>query len=154
MLMPEGFSVSQSDSWLSTQLGGSSDPGEADDRLFVERVRLGGQLLLAGIAIVFVGELVVHRGERPMISVAQALNFVTVAIALRFLRDPARRGLNLALAFVAYAATVVAVGVVGIASADATSPIVLLVRLPVVTATLLPWHPGSPRHSGAVVTAN
>src|SRR5262249_22769276 len=149
----EAVSVSRSDWWLSTQLGGSSDPGEADDRLFVERARLGGRLVLAGIAIVFVGELVVHRGERPMISVAQALNFVTVAIALRFLHDPARRGLNLVLAFVAYAVTVVAVGAVGIVSQDATSPIILLVGLSVVTATLLPWDPGWQLLSGALVTA-
>src|SRR5262249_43163003 len=104
MLTPGGFSVSRSDSWLSTQLGGSSDPAEADDRLLVERARLGGRLVLAGIAIVFVGELVVHRGARPLISVAQALNFITVAIALRFLRDPARRGRNLSPAVAASSA--------------------------------------------------
>src|SRR5262249_57668236 len=115
-----------SDSWLSTQLGGSSDPDEADDRLLVERARLGGRLVLAGIAIVFVGELVVHHGARPLISVAQALNFITVAIALRFLRDPARRGLNLALAFVAYAVTVVAVGGVRLGPAAPAPPLLPL----------------------------
>ena len=145
--------MSRSDSRPSTQLGGSSDPGEADDRLFVERARLGARLVLAGIAIVFVGELVAHRGERPLISVVQALNFVTVAIALRFLHDPVRRDLNLALAFVAYAVTVVAVGAVGIISEDATSPIILLVGLSVVTATLLPWNPGWQLLSVALITA-
>ena len=134
--------MSRSESWLATQLGGSSDPGEADDRLFVERVRLGGRLLLAGIAIIFVGELVLHPLERPLISLVQGINFVTVAIALRFLHDPTRRALNLALAFIAYAVTVLAVGAVGIVAKDATGPIVLLVGLAVVTATLVPWNPG------------
>ncbi len=141
MLTAGGFTVSRSESWLATQLGGSSDPGEADDRLFVERVRLGGRLLLAGIAIVFLGELVFHPGERPMISLVQAINFVSVAIVLRFLHDPARRVSNLALSFLAYAVTVLAVGAVGIVAADATSPIVLLVGLSVVTGTLVPWNP-------------
>src|SRR5262249_61238053 len=122
MLTPGGFSVSRSDSWLSTQLGGSSDPDAADDRLLVERARLGGRLVLAGIAIVFVGELVVHRGARPLISIAQAINFTAVAVTLRFLREPSRRTFNLIIGFAAYAVTVVAVRAGGNVSPGTARP--------------------------------
>ena len=81
-----GFILSRSDSMLAARLDGSPDPVGASDRLLLDRIRLGLQLVLAGVAIVFVGELVVHRGERPLISIAQAINFAAVAIALRFVR--------------------------------------------------------------------
>jgi two-component sensor histidine kinase len=136
-----GTTLARSETGLATQPGGSSDPVEAADRLLVDRARLGLRLVLAGIAIVFVGELVVHHGERPLISIVQATNFIAVAVTLRFLRDPSRRSFNLAIGFAAYAVTVVAVGAVGIVARDATSPVILLVGLAVVTATLLPWSP-------------
>ena len=142
MLVAGGFTLSRSDSMLAARLDGSPDPVEASDRLLLDRIRLGLQLVLAGVAIVFVGELVVHRGERPLISIIQAINFAAVAMALHFVRDASRRGFNLAVGFAAYAVTVVAVGAVGIISRDATSPVVLLVGLSVVTGTLVPWSPG------------
>jgi two-component sensor histidine kinase len=104
-------------------------------------IGLGLRLVLAGIAIVFVAELLVHPGERPLISVVQATNFVFVAVALRYVTDPARRATNYAVGFAAFAVTVVSVGAVGILANDATSPIILLVGLTVVTGTLLPWSP-------------
>src|SRR5262249_48307864 len=130
---PGGIILARSETRLATQPGGSSDPVEATDRLLVDRARLGLRLVLAGIAIVFVGELVVHRGARPLISIAQAIIFPAVAVTLRSLREPSRRTFNLIIGFAAYAVTVVAVGAVGIVAQDATSPIILLVGLSVVT---------------------
>ena len=127
---------------LAARLDGSPDPVGASDRLLLDRIRLGLQLVLAGVAIVFVAELVVHPGERPLISIAQAINFAAVAIALRFVREASERSFNLVVGFAAYAVTVVAVGAVGIFAKDATSPVVLLVGLSVVTGTLVPWSPG------------
>jgi two-component sensor histidine kinase len=141
MLVEGGVTLSRSDSMLAARLDGSPDPVEASDRLLLDRIRLGFQLVLAGVAIVFVGELVVHRGERPLISVVQATNFVAVALALYCIRDASRRGFNLAVGFAAYVVTVVSTGAVGILAHDATSPVVLLVGLSVVTGTLVPWSP-------------
>jgi two-component sensor histidine kinase len=64
-----------------------------------------------------------------------------VALALHFARESSRPGFNLAVGFAAYAVTVVASGAVGIIAKDATSPVVLLVGLSVVTGTLVPWSP-------------
>ena len=100
--------MSRSDSLLAARLDGSPDPVGASDRLLLDRIRLGLQLVLAGVAIVFVGELVVHPGERPLISVVQAINFAAVALALHFARESSRPGFNLAVGFAAYAVTVVA----------------------------------------------
>ena len=136
-----GFILSRSDSMLAARLDGSPDPVGASDRLLLDRIRLGLQLVLAGVAIVFVAELVVHPGERPLISIVQAINFASVAIALYFVRDSSTRGFNLVVGFAAYAVTVMAVGAVGILAKDATSPVVLLVGLSVVTGTLVPWSP-------------
>jgi two-component sensor histidine kinase len=133
--------VSGSESWLATQPGGSSDLGEGVDRLFLDRVRLGLRLVLAVIALFFVGELLMHPGERPLISVVQAVNFVVVAVALHLVTDPARRTMNYALGFAAFAVTVVSVGAVGILADDPTSTLILLVGLAVVTGTLVPWSP-------------
>jgi two-component sensor histidine kinase len=153
MLAVGGSSLSRSDSMLAARLDGSPDPVEAGDRLLLDRIRLGGRLVLAGIAIVFVGELVVHRGERPLISVVQATNLAVVALALYLVREPARRGFNVALAFAAYSATIVSAGAVGVLASDAISPVVLMVGLAVVTATLLPWSPWWQLLSVAVVAA-
>jgi len=132
--------MSRSESWLATQHGSSSDLVE-DDQLFLDRVRLGLRLVLAGIAVVFFGELFLHPGERPLISVVQAINFVVVAVALHLSTVPAHRTANHALGFAAFAVTVVSVGAVGILAEDPTSTVILLVGLAVVTGTLVPWSP-------------
>ena len=73
----------------------SPDPNQGLDRLFLDRVRLGLRLVLAGIAVVFVGWLVrCTPGERPLINVVQAINFLVVAVALHLLRDPPRAALT------------------------------------------------------------
>jgi two-component sensor histidine kinase len=132
---------SGSESWLASQHVGSSDLTDRADRLFLERVRLGLRLVLAGIAVVFVGELLVHPGERPGISIVQAINFVFVAGTLYLLTDQPRRWENFALGFAAFAVTVVSVGAVGIIADDPTSTVILLVGLAVVTGALVPWSP-------------
>src|SRR5262249_35200927 len=43
--------------------------------------------------------------------------------------------------FIAYAVTIVATGAVGVLAADATTPVVILVGMSVVSATLVPWTP-------------
>jgi len=133
--------VSRSESWLASQHGGSSDPVEGVDRLFLDRVQLGLRIVLVCIAVVFVGEMFLHPGERPLISVVQAVNFVVVAVALHLSTDPTRRTANSALGFAAFAATVVSVGAVGILADDVTSTVILLVGLAVVTGALVPWSP-------------
>ena len=109
--------------------------------MLFDRIRLGLKLILAGIAVVFFGEILLYPGERPLVNAAQALNFIAVAAALRVIKDPSRRTRNFALGLAAYAVTIVATGAVGIAAGDATTPVVILVGLAVVTATLIPWSP-------------
>ena len=133
--------MARSDSMLAARLDGSPDPVEAGDRLLLDRIRLGGKLMLAGIATFFVGELVLHSGERPLISVVQGTNFAVVALALYFVRESGRRGFNTAVGVAAYTITIVAVGAVGILGNDAIGPVVLMVALAVITGTLLPWSP-------------
>ncbi len=43
--------------------------------------------------------------------------------------------------FVAYAVTIVATGIEGILAADATTPLLILVGMAVISATLVPWSP-------------
>jgi two-component sensor histidine kinase len=126
---------------LATQSGTSFDPIGGANRLFLERVRLGLWLVLAGIAVVFFGELFLRPGERPLINVVQAINFAAVAVAVRVLHEPARRTFNHAVAFVCYVITLVAIGACGIFAHDATTPVILFVGLSVVTATIIPWSP-------------
>ena len=133
--------MSRSESWLATQHAGSSDLGEGVDRLFLDRVRLGLRVVLAVIALFFVGELLKHPGERPLISIVQAVNFIVVAAALHLVTDPARRTMNYALTFAAFAVTAVSVGAVGILADELTSSVILLVGMAVVTGTLVPWSP-------------
>lgn len=109
-------------------------------RLLLDRIRLGLLMILAGVAIVFVGALFIHP-QRPMINVVQAVNFITVAAALRLLTDPSRRSFNFVVGFGAYIVTIVATGAVGILADDVTTPIVILVGMSVVAATLVPWSP-------------
>lgn len=133
--------LSRSETRRATRRVGSLDPVEGADQLLLDRLRLGARLILAGVAIVFVGELVLRPGERPLVNFVQALNFVAVAAALRFLGEPSRRSFNLVLGFAAYAVTILATGAVGVVAGDATTPVVMFVGLAVVTATFVPWSP-------------
>ena len=119
----------------------SGDPIAEVDRLFLDRARLGLRLILAGVAIVFAGWIAMHRGERPLISVVHVLNMLVVAGALRLLHDPARWTFNHVVGFVAYAVTIVATGVEGILAGDATTPLLILVGMAVISATMVPWSP-------------
>ena len=134
--------MSQSEAYPAGRRPGVGVVDEDSDQLFLDRVRLGMRLILAGIAVVFVGELLLHAGERPLVNGVQAVNFVVVALALRCLRDTTRRTVVLGLGLFAYAVTIVSVGAVGIAAGDAMTPVVLFVGLALVTATLVPWNPG------------
>src|SRR5262245_13714919 len=115
-------------------------PIESDDRLLLDRTRLGLRLILAGVAIVFVGALLLHRGS-PLINVVQAINFVVVAAALALLADRSRRSFTLAVGLAAYTVTIVSTGAAGILAHDATTSVVILVGLSIVSATLVPWSP-------------
>jgi two-component sensor histidine kinase len=148
-----GFSLSGPDSVLAARLDGSPDPVGASDRLLLDRIRLGLQLVLAGVAIVLVGELVVHRGARPLITLVQGTNFAVVALALNFVRESRGRPSNMAVGFAAYVVTIVSTGAVGILAGDAISPVVLMVGLSVVTGTLVPWSTGWQLLSVVVVAA-
>jgi two-component sensor histidine kinase len=117
---------------------------DVDDRaaqLLFDRLRLGMVLVSSGIAVVFIGAFVVPSGANPFVKTWQAVNFVIVAIAWFAISDPAERNRNLAIGITAYAVTIIATGAVGIAAGDATTPVILLLGLAVVSATLIPWHP-------------
>lgn len=123
-------------------------PGEArdelseqDDRLFVDRVRLGLRLVNAGIAAVFVGWIVFNPGVLPLLSVVQAVNFLFIAAVLWVLRDPRNRAFNHVVAFAAYAVTIVSTAAVGLIAGDHTTPLLILVGLVVIAAVLVPWRP-------------
>lgn len=118
----------------------STGPIEDEDRLLYERVRIGLRLILAGVAVVFVGALFIHPG-RPQINVVQAINFLVVAVALRLLGDPSGSRYNFAAGFGAYVVTIFCTGAVGILADDATTPIVILVGMSVVCSALVPWSP-------------
>ena len=133
--------MTRTETWQATRRAGSLDPVEGADQLLLDRARLGFWLILAGVAVVFVGEFVLRPGERPLVNVVQAINFIAVAVALRFLKNPARRTLNSAIGFTGYAVTILATGAVGIAAGDAMTPVVMFVGLAVVTATFVPWSP-------------
>jgi two-component sensor histidine kinase len=133
--------VSGSETPLAAQSSTSFDPVEDANRLFLDRIRLGLWLVLAGIVAVFFGELYLGRGDRPLINAVQAINFAAVAIAVRVLHEPARRTFNHAVGFVCYVITLVAIGACGIFANDATTPVILFVGLAVVTATIIPWSP-------------
>ena len=136
-----GRGMSGAESPLARQASTSFDPIGDADRLFLERVRLGLWLVMAGIVIVFFGELFLRRGEQPLINLVQAINFAVVAVAVRLLHEPARRSFNHAVGFICYVVTLVATGACGIFANDATTPVILFVGLSVVTATIIPWSP-------------
>ncbi|HEY0300346.1 MAG TPA: sensor histidine kinase [Rhizomicrobium sp.] len=121
--------------------GESRDLIDEANRLLLDRIRLGLWLVLAGVAAVFIGELILSGGTRPWVNIFQAGNWVMCALVLAVLRDPRRRERNLVLAFAAFAITVVAAGAVGIAAGDATTPVVLMVGLSLASATLVPCGP-------------
>lgn len=113
---------------------------EDDNRLLLDRIRLALVLILIGVAIVFVGALFIYP-DRPSITVVQGFNFVVGALALFVLNDPARRSFNFAIGFGAYVVTIISTGAVGILANDVTTPVVILVGMSVVAATLVPWSP-------------
>jgi two-component sensor histidine kinase len=129
--------LAQSETPLALQ---STAGSASENRLLLDRIRLGLLLILAGVAIVFVGALFIYP-DRPLINIVQALNFLVAAAARHLLRDPSRRSFNFAVGFGAYIVTIIATGVVGVLADDVTTPIVILVGMSVVAATLIPWSP-------------
>jgi two-component sensor histidine kinase len=118
----------------------TADSGDAD-RLLLERSRLGLRLVAAGVAVVFVGWIATHPGEKPLISVLQAANLVAVLVALRLMRDAAHPLRGQIAGFAAYAITIVATGAVGIVAGDAVTPLLIMVGMAVVSGTFLGWSP-------------
>jgi two-component sensor histidine kinase len=125
----------------TTRSTAPDSPSAASDRLLLEQARLGLRLILAGVAVVFLGWIATRPGETPLISVVQMANFLAVVVALRLMRDPARPRRGVLAGFVAYAITIVATGVVGVLAGDATTPLVIMVGMAVVSGTLLGWSP-------------
>src|SRR5262245_9704073 len=80
---PEPTSANRGDELLD-------DFDQAAERLFHERARLGLKLMLAGIAVVFVGWFFISGGQPPLLSVCHMLNFLAVALALRLLSEIGR----------------------------------------------------------------
>ena len=126
---------------LTRQSADRSDPSDSDDQLLFDRIRLGMVLILSGVAAVFVGALLLPPGGRLWVNGLQATNFVAVLLALLLVTDPSQRTRNFALGMAAYMVTIIATGAVGIAAGDATTPVILLLGLAVVSATLVPWSP-------------
>jgi len=117
------------------------DSEEALEHLFLERARLGLKLMLAGIAVVFVGWFFISGGKPPLLSVCHAINLLAVALALRLLSDRERPTFNRVVCFLAYAVTIVFSGVEGVLAGDASTPVLILVGMAVIAATLVPWSP-------------
>jgi two-component sensor histidine kinase len=126
---------------LTSQSADPPHPSDSDDQLLFDRIRLGMVLILSGVAVVFLGALLFPPGSRLWINSFQAVNFIVVLLALLFVTDPAQRTRNFTLGITAYVVTIIATGAVGIAAGDATTPVILLVGLAVVSATLVPWSP-------------
>jgi two-component sensor histidine kinase len=119
----------------------SGSLAENADQLLLQRVRFCLRLVLAGVALVIIGAVVIRPPRWPLINIVQAINFTAVAAALRLLRQPAQRRSNLAVGFGAYVVTILATGAVGILAGDANTPVAILVGMSVVTAALVPWDP-------------
>jgi two-component sensor histidine kinase len=117
------------------------EASEDTERLFLERLRLGLQLVNAGIATVFVGWIVVNPGQLPLLSVIQAVNFILVAAALWALRESRQGTFNLVVGSLAYTVTVFATGAAGIVAHDGTTPLLIMVGMAVIGAVLIPWRP-------------
>jgi two-component sensor histidine kinase len=133
--------VSHPEARLAQRSDPHDDPVESADRLMLDRVRLGLRLIQAGIAVVFVGWIIMNPGRLPWLSVVQALNFAAVAVALLLLRDAARPRFNLQVAFAAYAVTIVSTAAVGIIAGDAMTAVFILVGMAVIGAALVPAEP-------------
>jgi two-component sensor histidine kinase len=114
-------------------------PEQAENRLLWERCRIGAVVVMAGIAFVFVGEIVLRPGRRPVLGIAQAVNFAILGACVLACRDPSRRTWNSVLCFIGFTATAVAIGVAGIVARDPTSALVVLVGLAMGAAVLVPW---------------
>jgi two-component sensor histidine kinase len=135
----QGTTMPHPEPWLATTPNvESDDPAEGGDRLLFERARLGLHLIRAGIAVVFVGWIVMNPGEHPRLSVIQAGNFVAVALALALLRDPTRSTFNHVVTFCAYASTIVATAAVGVIAGDAMTAVFILVGMAVISAAMVP----------------
>jgi two-component sensor histidine kinase len=111
------------------------------DGLFLQRARLCLLLILGGIAVVFVGWIVIAAGRPPLVGVVQGANMAILVGALGLLRDPSRSTFNHVVGFLAYAATIAATGMVGIVAGDATTPLPILVGMAVIAAAIVPWSP-------------
>ena len=95
MLAAKDALVSQHEAWAATHhIDAAGDPVAEADRGLLDRARLGLRVIMAGVAAVFIGWIVLHPGERPLLSIVQALNFAAAAVALRLMRDPSRRALE------------------------------------------------------------
>src|SRR5262245_22357182 len=97
--------------------------------------------MLAGIAAVFVGWFFISGGKPPLLSVCHVINFLAIALALPLLRDRGRPTFNRVVGFLAYAVTIVFSGVEGVLAGDATTPVLILIGMAVIAATLVPWSP-------------
>ena len=145
--------MSRSEGSPATERSGAAVLIESAGEIFLERVRLGIELILAGIAVVFVGAFVLYFDEQPYINLVQGFNFAVGAVALRFLHDPTRHAFNHALGFTVYMVTIISAGAAGVLAGDATTPVVICVGLAVISGTLLPWNPWWQLLSVIVITA-
>jgi two-component sensor histidine kinase len=116
-------------------------PEAAEDQLLLDRIRLGGTIILAGVGAVFVGELILRGGERPAVSAIQAVNIIVIAIVLGLARSPARPRTNLLLAFLGAAVTTVCTGGVGIVARDPLTTVIVIIAIALGAATIVPWGP-------------
>jgi len=145
--------LSRSEGNRATERSGAETLGENQEQILLERARLGIVLIMAGIAVVFVGAYFLHPDQRPYINLVQGINFVVGAVALRVLHDSTRRAFNFAIGYGVYVVTIVAAGTAGVLAGDATTPLIIFVGLSVITATLLPWSPWWQALSVLVITA-
>ena len=71
--------MSRSQSRLATDPSSPADDAIArNERLLLERTRLCLRFILAGVLVVFVGWIVMHPGELPLVSVVHAINLLVV----------------------------------------------------------------------------
>jgi two-component sensor histidine kinase len=116
-------------------------PEAAEDQLLLERIRLAAMIVIAGVAAVFVGELILRRGERPAVGAIQAINLVVIVMVLGLVRSPARRRTNLCLVFLGAAVTTVCTGGVGIVAHDVLTAVIVIIAIALGAATIVPWGP-------------
>ena len=124
---------------LSAETTIASATVPAEDRLLWERCRIGYVVVIAGIAVVLVGELILRPWQRPGITIVQVLNIAVLGLCLLVGRVPANRNLSCILCFLGFTVTAVSIGAAGILATDPTSTIVVLVGLAMGAAVLVPW---------------